>query len=240
MQSGIETKKGIADIHIHSSGGDGLASVYQILEYVENKTELDIIAITDHDNFKTSLYAKELSQKKKYRFKVVLGMEVTTIHGHLLAIFIDNPIFSYQSLEHTIEAVHNQGGFCIAPHSMSWLYRSIGQTTLDKFAYRSDGIYLDGIEVVNSNIHARISHEKTKRLNRKRYHLAEIGSSDAHFLYQIGSAYTFFEGNTEVDFKLSLKNRKTIAYYSPDLYKSWYSRIIDGMKKLIEKPKKVK
>ena len=84
--------------------------------------------------------------------------------------------------------------------------------------------------MVNGNIHARISHEKTRRLNRKRYHLAEIGSSDAHFLYQIGSAYTFFEGKTEEDLKESLINRKTASYYSPDLYRAWYSRVLDKIK----------
>lgn len=42
---------GKADIHIHSEYSDGMASVEEILEDVEHRTDLDLIAITDHDMF---------------------------------------------------------------------------------------------------------------------------------------------------------------------------------------------
>ena len=202
---------GIADLHIHSSLVDGMASVYQILEYVENKTELDVISITDHDDLRGSHAARELAARKNYRFEVVMGMEVTTIHGHLIAVYIEKPVPSLMSLDQTVDAVHDQGGLCIVPHPMSWLARSIGQTTLDKFSYRTDGVYLDGIEVVNSNIVAKISYEKSSRLNRKRYHLSETGASDAHFLVMIGSGYTLFPGHSAVDLKQGILDRTTVA-----------------------------
>lgn len=202
---------GIADLHIHSSASDGMASVPQILEYVERETELDVIAITDHDEIRGSYQARELAEKGRYRFEVVVGMEVTTLQGHLLALFLERPVLSFQRLGKTIEAVHAQGGLCIVPHPMSWLTRSIGQTTLDKFAYRDDGNHLDGIEIVNSNIAARISYEKSKRLNGKRYHLAETGGSDAHFLVMIGSGYTLFPGRSAADLQQSLLERTTVA-----------------------------
>ena len=72
---------GIADLHIHSSIVDGMASVYQIMEYVEYRTELDVIAITDHDDIRGSYQARELAARNNYRFEVVVGMEVTTLHG---------------------------------------------------------------------------------------------------------------------------------------------------------------
>ncbi len=202
---------GIADLHIHSSLVDGMASVYQILEYVENKTKLDIISVTDHDDLRGSFVARELAAKKNYRFEVVMGMEVTTIHGHLIAVYIEQPIPSLMSLDQTVDAVHDQGGLCIVPHPMSWLARSIGQTALDKFSYRTDGVYLDGIEVVNSNIVTKISYDKSRRLNRKRYHLSETGASDAHFLVMIGSGYTLFPGNSAIDLKQGIVDRTTVA-----------------------------
>jgi|APSaa5957512622_1039677.scaffolds.fasta_scaffold04967_2 predicted metal-dependent phosphoesterase TrpH len=202
---------GIADLHMHSSLGDGMASIYQILEYVEHKTDLDVIAITDHDDIRGSYQARELAAKKNYRFEVVTGMEVTTLHGHLIAVFIEEPVAPLARLDTTVEAIHKQGGLCIVPHPMSWLMRSIGQTTLDRFSYRRDGIHLNGIELVNSNIAARISYEKSKRLNRKRYHLAETGASDAHFLVMIGSGYTVFPGKTAADLKQALIDRTTNA-----------------------------
>jgi predicted metal-dependent phosphoesterase TrpH len=219
---------GIADLHIHSSLVDGMASVYQILEYVEHQTELDVIAITDHDDIRGSYVARELAAKKHYRFEVVMGMEVTTLHGHLIAVFLEEPVPSLMRLDKTVEMIHEQGGMCIVPHPMSWMTRSIGQTTLDKFSYRTDGVYLDGMEVVNSNLVAKISYEKSSRLNRKRYHLSETGASDAHFLVMIGSGYTLFPGKTALDLKQSLLDRTTIAGSNGpvSLKKIGYGRIL--------------
>jgi hypothetical protein len=70
---------------------------------------------------------------------------------------------------------------------------------------------MDGIEVVNSTIAGRISNGRTKELNREYYKLAETGGSDAHFLLQIGSGYTIFEGRTAADLRDSLLKRATRA-----------------------------
>ena len=79
---------GVADIHIHSSASDGMADIPRILDYAEQKTNLAVIAITDHDEFEGSYQAGELVAKGNYSFEVVLGMEVTTLEGHLLALFL--------------------------------------------------------------------------------------------------------------------------------------------------------
>src|SRR3982750_1715147 len=90
---------GKADLHIHTSLGDGLASVQQIFEYVENYTDLDIIAITDHDDIRGAMQALELVEKRKSRFKVVPGNEITTRQGHLLALFVTVEFPMLKSLE---------------------------------------------------------------------------------------------------------------------------------------------
>ena len=51
-----------ADIHIHSDHSDGLAKIPQIMEYVQNHTDLDVIAITDHNTIEGSLFAQSLSE----------------------------------------------------------------------------------------------------------------------------------------------------------------------------------
>ena len=42
-------RMGQADMHIHSMASDGTASALRILEYVEHHTDLDLIAIADHE-----------------------------------------------------------------------------------------------------------------------------------------------------------------------------------------------
>ena len=41
---------GKADLHIHTRVSDGMATIEQVLEYAEQRTELDVIAVTDHED----------------------------------------------------------------------------------------------------------------------------------------------------------------------------------------------
>lgn len=200
---------GRADLHIHSGEGDGLAPLPQLLDYVEQSTDLDVIAVTDHDSLAGGLKARELAAQKSYSFQVIAGMEITTLGGHLLALFLERPVPSLRSLRRTIEAVHAQGGICIVPHPMSWLTHSVGQRSLERvMASTGDGLYLDGLEVVNP-MAGRVSFKKVKHLNGTVYGLAETGGSDAHFLQQIGSGCTTFPGWTAEDLRLALAERAT-------------------------------
>ncbi len=60
------SKYGKIDYHMHTTIGDGVDSVENIVDYVEKNLDLDIIAITDHDQLKGSLHAQEYAKKKKY------------------------------------------------------------------------------------------------------------------------------------------------------------------------------
>ncbi|MCJ7620259.1 MAG: PHP domain-containing protein, partial [Anaerolineae bacterium] len=108
-----DTKPGKADLHIHSRAGDGVASVKDILEHVEHETDLDLIAITDHDLLDGALEARELAARKECHFEVLAGMEITTLEGHLLAYDLERPVRMLMPLRRTIQLVHEQGGFCI-------------------------------------------------------------------------------------------------------------------------------
>ena len=203
---------GKADLHIHSGVGDGMVNVPELLDYVEEHTDLDVIAITDHDDIAGAYQARELAAKGRYRFQVVVGMEVTTRAGHVLALFLERPVPSLQLLEKTIRAVHAQGGLCIAPHPLSWLTRSIGQSTLDRLTHKATpGVHLDGIEMVTANLAGQVTHHKAKLLNERRYRLPETGGSDAHFLAQVGTGYTLFEGHTAEELRQSLLKGNTRA-----------------------------
>ncbi len=97
---------GKADIHIHTTHSDGMATVEQVFEFVENETDLDLIAITDHDMFDGADEARNLAARRHFRFQVMTGCEITTLEGHLLALGIDKPVRSLQPLDRTIALVH--------------------------------------------------------------------------------------------------------------------------------------
>jgi predicted metal-dependent phosphoesterase TrpH len=199
---------GKADIHLHSKYSDGMMGVEELLEWVQEKTDLDVIAVTDHDDIEGGVRARELAARGGYRFEVIVGVEVSTREGHLLALFVERPLRSFRPLEETIEEVRAQGGLCVVPHPLSWLTTSIGERSLDRaMAHHTPGIV--GIEVANPTIAGRVTRPKVARLNRVRYGLAETGGSDAHFLPSVGSAYTRFRGRSAEDFRRSLMERMT-------------------------------
>jgi predicted metal-dependent phosphoesterase TrpH len=104
---------GKADLHVHSRYSDGYATVERILEYTERQTDLDVIAITDHDCIDGALRAAELAAKRCYRFQVMTGAEISTRDGHLLALNIRALVPAALSMAETIQAVHEQGGLAI-------------------------------------------------------------------------------------------------------------------------------
>lgn len=209
---GREDGYGAADIHIHSSASDGMASVSDILEYVARQGELDVIAIADHDEIAGAYQARELAAKRNYPFEVVVGMEVNTVEGHLLVLYIESPIPSHQPVIDSIAAVHKQGGLCIAPHPMSMLSESLNHNDIKRVIASTDpDVYFDGIETVNATIVGAISNRRARKINRE-YKLAETGSSDAHFLISVGTGVTLFPGRTAEDLRRSILEGTTQAH----------------------------
>ena len=201
-------RPGKADLHIHTAVGDGMASPREILDYVEAETDLDVIAITDHDDLRGAVQTREAWAQGNYRFQVVPGMEVTAIEGHVIALFVEEPLPSLRPVEEVLEAVHRQGGLAIAAHPLNWLTRSLNEKALERIAgSNQEGVYLDGLETANQGPGARRRLERVVTLNRERYHLAEMGGSDAHFLKVIGSAYTEFPGRSAEDLRRSIVER---------------------------------
>lgn len=206
-------KQSRADLHLHTALGDGMASLGDLLEYVEHRTNLDLIAVTDHDQLEAGLAARELHGRRgTYRYQVIPGMEVTTIEGHLLAIGIERPVPSFRSLAATLDAVHRQGGLCLIPHPMSWLTRSIGRHGIERILLRrAEGLWFDGIELTNQSPAGRAVAERVKQLNQSRFHLPAAGGSDAHYLPIVGTSYTVFPGSGLEGLRSALRDGTTHA-----------------------------
>jgi hypothetical protein len=203
---------GKADLHIHSACGDGMATAAEIIEYVDEKTDLSVIAVTDHDDLAGGLMAREHWARGRFRVEVVAGVELTTLEGHLLALFMEEPVPSLKPLAPTLEAVHRQGGLCVIPHPMNWLTRSIGEKTIEKvMRERGSGLYFDAIQLAGKGPGASVGMGNARRLNRERYHLPEVGGSDAHFLPAVGSAYALFEGESAEELRRSILMGTTSA-----------------------------
>lgn len=201
---------GKADLHIHTRESDGMATVSQVLEYIEHRTDLDVVAITDHEDAGGGRLARELAARRGYRFDVIVGAEITTLQGHVLGLFLETTPASFRRVESTLEMIHNQGGLAVAPHPLSWLTRSISSRTLDRLA-EHDGPRFDAIELANPSPAALRTRERAIGLNQERWHLPATGSSDAHHLEHIATGWTEFEGRTAADLREAIRTGATTA-----------------------------
>jgi predicted metal-dependent phosphoesterase TrpH len=198
---------GKADLHIHTNAGDGLDSVERIFEHAASRTDLDVVAITEHDSLEVALQARETWARRGFGFDFVPGVEVTTLEGHVVALYVEEPIPSLRRVEETIEAVRRQDGVCFVPHPMSWLTRSIGPGGFKRVA--AAGLAFDAIELASASPGSRLYLDKARRLNQETYALPGVGASDAHFVQAIGSAYTRFDGSSAADLRRAFSEGST-------------------------------
>lgn len=202
---------GKADLHMHSRYSDGLGSIEDILAFVGQRTDLDVIAITDHNTIEGALRARELAQQQGAPFEVIVGEEVSTREGHLLTLFIEKRIRPGLSVEHTIELAHQQGGIAIIAHPFNCVFRhSIQREVVDRLTTAPPEAQPDGIETLNGSFAGIGSSQLAMSRNRRRYRWPETGSSDAHTITAVGCAYTWFEGSSAADLRASLLRAATL------------------------------
>lgn len=198
-------KLGKADLHMHSTYSDGIGTIEQILHHVQYNTRLDVIAITDHDVIDGALRARDLWARGSYRFDFIVGEEISTNQGHLLALFIEKPIRPHLSMERSIELIHEQGGMAIVAHPLNPFFRhSCQREVLDRI-YSAGSVWLDGIESWNASFCGVYGNRMAMSINREVYRWPEVGNSDAHTLSAIGRGCTWFEGKNAADLCTAIK-----------------------------------
>lgn len=205
-------QRGKADMHLHTLYSDGTAEVRAMLDHVERETDLDLIAITDHERIDGALRAREMVAAGGYSFEVVVGEEITTRRGHLLALFLEERVPALRPITETLERIHDQGGLAIAAHPMAPLTPSLGRRTLLELHHDPDPRHhLDAIEILNPSAAGRARRLARHHLNQDVLHLPEVGNSDAHVLEHVGTGWTWFPGWTAEHYRRAVLDRATQA-----------------------------
>jgi len=205
----VTDRLGRADLHIHTLASDGTAGIPEILDHVERTTDLDVIAITDHDRVDAARAARAIAGDRGLRFEVVIGEEVTTLGGHLLALWIERPIRPFRSLRATIAAVHDQGGIAIPAHPLvPYPLCAQGFVLRRLLADRDPRVHPDALEAFNPTALGRPWHGRVVRFAEE-LGLATVGNSDAHVLAAIGVGWTTFPGRSAADLRAAIETSQT-------------------------------
>jgi predicted metal-dependent phosphoesterase TrpH len=199
---------GSADLHIHTSASDGVATVLEVLDHVQVQQTLDVIAITDHDRLDASCWAYE--HQHLYSFDIIPGVEITTAHGHVLGLWVLEPIPPRMSFAETVQAIHEQGGVAILAHPCHFYVDRIRHIILNYLRNPQSlaDVGFDAIEVHNAGI-------LFPGLNLLARYLANqaglpgVGNSDAHTLGAIGRSVTHFPGKTSESLRQAILRHQT-------------------------------
>lgn len=201
---------GRADLQLHSDLGDGLSPPEAILDAAE-RAQLEVIAVTDHDDIRGSFQIRDEAARRGSRVAVVTGTEVTTRSGHVLALYLEQEVPMLRPLAETIVAIHRLGGVAIVPHPLSYLTFSVGERALRDLAERGDAAaFVDGIEIRNPSYAGRVRATRAAWLNAHVLRIAETGSSDAHHASLVGTAWTEFTGESAADLRDAIARRTTV------------------------------
>jgi len=197
-----------ADLHIHSSHSDGLAKIPQIMEYVATKTDLSVIAITDHNTIEGALFAKELEEV--YGIEVIVGEEVSSREGHVIGLFLTEEIPPGLSAAETISRINEQHGIAIIPHPFSsrGVFGPFGRSG---FGAAVSELAFHALEVYNSVPYLGWANRVAAKMFTGGQGIAAVGGSDAHVLRGVGKGYTVFRGTSAADLRRSIEALETRA-----------------------------
>lgn len=202
-----------ADTHVHTCFSG--VSNYKMLRFPESVTRpekqvecarrngMNIICITDHDSIKGAIIAKEYA-KMYDDIDVIIGEEITSTDGEILAYWLNEYIPPGLPIEETIDLIHEQGGIAVAPHPYSFYVACLKDRILD--------LNLEGIEIINGG-HIDDFTNKKAQLVFDKYpgKWSPFSGSDAHSIYTTGYNWTEFEGSGENCFYEAIKNKRTVA-----------------------------
>jgi predicted metal-dependent phosphoesterase TrpH len=202
------------DPHVHSEGSyDGHEPVELILEHAA-EIGLDAVVITDHDVIRDSKRAAEIA--REYGLIGIPGVEVSTAHGHLLAIGVDRMPPRGRSYAETVRRIHEQGGVAIVPHPFQRSRHGVRQRNIPVPEPADDGderaaadgapegedvaegpetepaapvAEVDAIEVFNAWLFTGYRNRRARRFAAK-HGYPGVAASDAHHLQYVGRAFT--------------------------------------------------
>ena len=208
-----------ADLQIHTEQSDGMDDAGAILD-AAHRRGVDIIAVTDHDQTRGAHIAREAAARANHPVEVIVGSEVTSRHGHILALWIDEPIPFFRSAAATVEAIWKQGGVAIISHPCAVIPIALNIGDIDRLVrdLRPERAGAQppilALETANPIPSARWRRNGVIEANQ-RWELPITGGSDAHFHEQVGSAVTTFAGVGPEALRIALADATTVGELGP-------------------------
>jgi predicted metal-dependent phosphoesterase TrpH len=194
------------DLHCHTRySSDSLADPVAVLEAARRRG-LDKVAITEHNSLRGALAAFALAPDL-----VIVGEEIQTDAGELIAYFVTEEVPRGLSLQEAIARLRAQGAVISVSHPRDrWRRSAVGEKTLLTIIER-----VDAVEVWNARCLLAADNAWAAAIARKYGKLATAGS-DAHTPGEVGMAYVELPPFTNAEeMRASLAQAKVVGRLSP-------------------------
>jgi predicted metal-dependent phosphoesterase TrpH len=145
------------------------------------------LAITDHDKIDGALRGRDAAPEG---LSVIVGEEVKTADGDLIALFLERAVPPGRPAVETIAAVRAQGGLVGIPHPFD---RHRGSMLTDP-RLGAIGELVDWVEAYNARVVGGSGNEQAAAFARE-LGLPGVAVSDAHSTLEVGVAYNILDGD---------------------------------------------
>ena len=181
------------DLHCHTSASfDSLSDPAAVMRAAARRG-ITHLAITDHDRIDAALRARDAAPAG---LTVIVGEEVKTADGDLVALFLERSVPPGLPAEEAVAAVRAQGGLVGIPHPfdrfrLSGMAAAKGTGTLERIAP-----LVDFVEAHNARVPFASANDRAAEFARA-HGLAGVAASDAHTVMEVGVAYVVLDGPIE-------------------------------------------
>jgi predicted metal-dependent phosphoesterase TrpH len=211
------------DLHAHTIYSRDCLTRPEELIARARQIGLDRLAITEHNNLAGALRAKELAPDL-----IIVGEEIKTTHGEIIAYFVREEVPKGLSPQESIRRLRDQGAVISIPHPLDGVRSSA--MGLENVLAVID--LVDGLEVLNARCVRPADNDAAAALAQERGKLLTAGS-DAHTLSELGQCYLLmppFDDNPE-SFRQALAQAQPQGEVSPfwphllSTYAKWRKRL---------------
>ena len=171
------------DPHVHSAASYDGHDPPELLLGQAADVGLDAVVVTDHDRIEASLRAADIAGD--YGLIGIPGAEISTAHGHLLGIGIEELPDPGRPMDETVAAVRDLGGVAVVPHPFQRTRHGARRRVLD-------AVDVDGIETYNAWLFTGYRNLRARAFAH-RNGLTSLAGSDAHSVTMVGRAFTEME-----------------------------------------------